>query len=276
MQEAIDVSFYQGVIRWNEVTQPIAIVKMSGGDLGLYYDPKANANYYGSKAAGKDVGCYHFAGATDPVEEAQFFLRACTPLEENDVLVLDWEVRHSDPVSWCNTFANYVHDQTGVWVLIYMNQSTLNSYDWTPVLQNCGLWIAAPSYSPSETVPIAHTYVMHQYGSPSNVAGVDGACDVDMFFGSREQFRAYGYHAAQPAPEPTPIPVEPVPEPVPDPVPTPVDPVPIPLPEPVPQPEPSPTPVPSPIPDPPVTPTPSVRNWLQVLLDFIFSLFKRK
>lgn len=238
--EAVDISQYQSS---DDYDVPIVMIKMSGGDAGVYYDSRASQHYYAQKAKGKAIGMYHFAGGTDPIVESNFFIRACSPLLENDVLALDWEVGHPDPVGWCKTFVENVHNQTGVWPLIYMNLSTLRAHDWNPVLGDCGLWLAAWNGDPEGTLDTGgHVYVMHQYrGSP---------LDLDAWYGSVEQFNKYGYHAAQPDPTP-----EPVPTPPPTPEPTP-DPVPVPEPTPSPTPEPNPDPTPSPTPDPVPTPTP--------------------
>jgi GH25 family lysozyme M1 (1,4-beta-N-acetylmuramidase) len=217
---AIDISQWQSNIDWSQVPQPIAIIKMSGGDAGLYYDSKATQNYYNAKAAGKAVGCYHFAGAGDPTAEADYFVQACSPLEQDDVLVLDWEVSHPDPVGWCNTFCTRVHEKTGVWPLIYMNASTANTHDWTVVFNNCGLWVAAWNNDPDGPAVTPHTYVMHQYTSDGSVPGIAGRVDLDAWYGSVEQFKKYGYQVAQPPVEP-PVVTPPTEPPV---VPPPVDP----------------------------------------------------
>lgn len=255
--EAVDVSQWQGDINWGAVSAPIAIIKMSGGDNGLYFDSKANANYYNAVAAGKAVGCYHFAGGTDPIAEADFFIKACTPLAQNDVLVLDWEISNPDPVGWCAQFVNHVHDRTGVWPLIYMNASTADSHDWTPVFQNCGLWVAAWNNDPNGPAVTPHTYVMHQYSNAGTLPN-GSRVDLDAWYGSVEQFHKYGYQTSQPAPAPAPAPA---PEPTPAPVPVP-EPTPSPTPEPNPVPTPSPTPNP-PLPTPPENP--HVTFWLKVL-----------
>jgi len=211
---AIDISQWQGQINWDAVNTEIAIIKMSGGDAGLYYDSQASRNYAEAKRTGKAVGMYHFAGGTDPVGEADFFIRAVSPLEENDVLILDWEVRHSNPVEWCRIFIQTVIDKTGVRPLIYMNTSTENSYDWSPVVnQNIGLWVADYRYSTNDNVPIKHwpTYVMHQFTSSGSEPGIGGRVDVNEWFGTKDQFKLYGWHA----PVEPPVVVPPVEPPVP-------------------------------------------------------------
>lgn len=249
---AIDVSQYQGNINWNAVDREIAIIKMSGGDAGLYTDSKANANYYGAKTANKAIGMYHFAGGVNAVNEADFFIAACSPLEENDVLVLDFEIPHPDPVGWCGAFVNRVHDRTGIWPLLYINLATLNAHDWSTILSTCGLWLAAWNNDPEATLT-NKPYVMHQYTSNGNVPGIAGRVDLDMWFGTKEQFNKYGYHKPIPIPTPQPVPIPPVIIP-PDPVPTPT-----PNPDPTPAPIPTPKPDPTPIPIPP-TPQPTPPN----------------
>lgn len=212
--DAIDVSFYQSNIIWGAVPYPIAIIKMSGGDQGLYTDSKANANYYGAKNAGKAIGMYHFAGGKDAVNEADFFVAAISPLEKYDVPILDWEIPHADPVGWCWTFVNRVHDRTGVWPIIYMNLATLNAHNWNAVLEKCGLWLAAWNNNPQGDLPThGHQYIMHQYTSDGAVNGIAGRVDKDMFYGSVDQFRKYGWQGT-PAPAPIPPP-PPLPEPTP-------------------------------------------------------------
>lgn len=229
--KAIDVSRYQGLIDWQAVKDSgveIGIIKMSGGDDGLYLDPRANGNYYGAQRAGLALGMYHFAGGTDAVAEADYFVNACSPLAENDVLVLDWEVQHPDPIGWCLSFVNRIHDRTGTYPLLYLNGSTWNAYDWTPVTSLCGVYVAWYDRDPEANLPVPGVYVMHQYTSTGSVPGITGYVDLDAWFGTVDQFKAYGYHAAPttPAvvtPEPAPVPVV-TPEPV-------VAPVVIPVPE---------------------------------------------
>lgn len=190
--KGLDVSHWNNYVPGSE---DFVMIKMSGGDAGLYMDSSASKNYTAAVGAGKVVGGYHFAGGGDPIAEADYFVRAMSPVAENDVYALDWEIQHTDPVDWCLQFVNEVHDKVGVWPLIYLNISTTNGYDWSPVLANCGLWLAAPSYSFDSDAPISHTYVMQQ-------GPIVNGIDSDAFFGSREELQAYGYHAPAATPPP--------------------------------------------------------------------------
>lgn len=250
--KAIDVSQWQGSIYWGDVKSDgidIAIIKTSGGDAGLYVDAKAYANYNAAKSAGIAVGQYHFAGGQNATNEADFFIAAVSPLEQDDVLVLDWEVPHANPVAWCLEFVNRVHDRTGIWPMIYMNASTAGAYNWAPVFVNCGLWVAAWNNNPNVDVT-AHTYVMHQYTSSGTVKGINGRVDLDMWFGTLAQFKKYGYQKPAPAPTPPPTPPPVVIPPTPPPAPPATNPNPTPTPNPDPSPPPAAQPKPEPTPYP--------------------------
>lgn len=261
MIPAKDISRYQG--NWKDTGEPIVMLKIGGGDNGLYFDSQATENYTGAKAAHRHVGGYWFAGGNNPSAEAAFFLKGMEPLTENDVYALDVESGKTwnpngpgvDPVSWVNEFCNYIHNAIGVWPLIYMNLNTLQLHNWDTVLTKCGLWLADWNNDPSGTINTGgHVYVMQQYA--------DGPVyDRDEWYGTVEQFDKYGWHAAAPAP---PTPPTPAPTPPPPSVPTP-PPTPTPVPPPAPVP-PTPTPTPPSVPAP--NPPPHM-NWLQRLIQAI-------
>lgn len=244
---AKDISRWQGA--YSETGEPIVFVKISGGDQGLYIDPQAANNYNQVIAHGHAFAGYHFAGGGDPVAEANFFLNAMQPWNPGEVPCLDWEISHPDPVGWCLAFANQVHSVAGAWPLIYMNRATLMAYDWSPVLNNCALWLADWVGQPNPNIDTGkYTYTVLQYN--------DGPVyDRDVVYcDSVDQFKKLGWPSAS----------VPVPTPVPQPAPAP-EPAPEPSPAPAPVPEPTPEPAPLPSPDtPPETPpnpvTPPVVN----------------
>lgn len=266
-----DISYAQGLYNMDANPDPAVMMKMSGFYTVShlpYYDDQAARNYNNAVAAGKVPLMYHFAGGADPVQEADWFIGAVSPLAENDVLALDWEIQNPDPVGWCNAFVNRVHDRTGVWPWIYMNMSTANAYDWAPVMANCGYWCAAPSFGFDEVLPVKYPQIAQQ-------GPIVGGVDTDAFFGTVEQLKLYGYHVTQPVPAPLPVP--PAPEPLPNP-PVPTPPAPEPTPDPVPTPTPDPVPAPDPTPTPEPTPPPAPSNkllaWLQKVIQWVRNFLK--
>src|SRR5260221_2573454 len=199
-----DISYANG--RWNmdADSDPIVAMKASGFYTGSklpYLDDQLVRNYADAIRLGKVPILYHFAGGSDPNTEAAYFIAAIHPLADGDVYALDWEIEHTDPVSWVNTFVTKVHNATGAWPLVYMDIDRLDRFNWSPVLKNCGLWLAAPSYGFDQTIPGVHNIYVAQQGPIVN------SVDTDAWFGTLEALKKYPYHLPQPAsPPPAPIP----------------------------------------------------------------------
>lgn len=251
-----DISRYQGDYDMGANPDPAIMIKMSGGDDGLYYDSQAANNYNKTVANGKVPMMYHFYGGQDPVTEADFFIGACSPLADGDIMAIDVESGgtwnpQTDPgaVAKVTAFVNRIHDRTGMWPWVYLNRSTRQMYDWSPALNNCALWIAAPDVSFDADIPGIGVYQAQQ-------GPIVNGVDTNAFFGTLEQLKKFGYNYATPAPQPAPQP-DPTPAPTPEPTP---QPVPTPTPTPIPEPTPVPTPEPVPSPQPTPQPTPGT-NW---------------
>jgi hypothetical protein len=234
-----DISYAQGAYNMDANNDPMIMMKMSGGDgvsQRLYFDIQASRNYNNAIRTGKLPFMYHFYGGGDPIAEADWFLRAVSPLAPGDGLAIDvergtWWNPQTDPnaVAKVKAFVTHIHDVTGVWPWVYMNMSTANMYDWSSVLDKCGYWCAAPSFSFDDTLPVKYPQIAQQ-------GPIVNSVDTNAFFGTLDQLKKYTYQA----------PVAPVPEPPVPPVVTP----------------PVPTPEPTPIPEPPVVipPTPTPPN----------------
>jgi lysozyme len=142
--------------------------------------------------AGLLWGAYHFADASDPVRQADHFLRvvstswASTALEPRPagiLLVLDFEKNGHYPGGTMRpdqavTFAERIRERTGRYPGLYGSENRLRavlhasnvSETQRRVLSNCWLWIANYHWEPRATDPWSH-WTMWQYTG-------DGKCDL--------------------------------------------------------------------------------------------------
>ncbi len=224
-----DVSIWQGVIDWEQAapTKDFFWYKGGGGDgvtVPRYVDDEAANNLAQLQAHGKPHGAYWFAGNTDPIDEANY---ACTniwaTMNTGAWAILDVErgTNGLPSTDWVKLFLDTASAVLGYRPVVYMNQDTENSYDWSTVVNaNYGLIIADYAVPPSGNVGLKHWpfYVAQQYASTGSIPGIAGAVDLDaVFLADFSDYNKYG------RPEPTPSAVlPPAPEPVPPPV-TPVD-----------------------------------------------------
>lgn len=210
MAIGIDISHY------NDATEPInfdllrghvdfVITKVTEG--ASYVDPTATAHVSETERIGAVPGVYHFARGGDPNLEAGFFIAHCPPLA-GAFAVLDWEIANPNPVQWCLTWLSAVRNAIGTRPLLYLNKSTINGYDWSPVINaGFGLWEAsydgnANDFSATGAWPCV---AIKQYTDAGSEPGITGAVDLDSFNGDVAQLRQYCV-TASPAPTPAPAP----------------------------------------------------------------------
>lgn len=216
----IDISHYQGNPNFAAVKAAgVGLVFIKATESTNYTDPTFAANRDAARAQGLSVGFYHFARATNADAEAQYFCNAVGSLRPGDLVALDWEVSAGDPVGWAHAWLRSVEARLGVKPLIYLNQSTVGSFDWTPVVNdNYGLWLAKYDNSQAApTVPHWPFVAIKQYSDAGHINGVAGTVDLDVFEGSAEALAKYGYQGVAPAPAPAPTPPPPPPAPAPAP-----------------------------------------------------------
>lgn len=134
--------------------------------------------------AGLLWGAYHFGDATDPVKQADHFLRcAGGPSASGTLLVLDFEKNNHYPgksmrVDQAVTFVERIRERTGKYPGLYGSEYRLRQMLYakhvTPAqrrtLSNCWLWIANYHFIPRNTAPW-NNWQMWQYTG-------DGKCDL--------------------------------------------------------------------------------------------------
>lgn len=225
-----DVSRWQGIINWDIFRQNIdaVIIKMSGADGGLYPDGLGVRNRDEARRVGLPRGFYHYKGyGVSGRDQAEYFLAQIGTLLPGEVIVLDDENESSVNAQVCKEFNDRVRDILGINQIVYSNQSRFQAAgDNLKLLadNNMAAWVAKYGINDGTLAGagslgnIPHmSVVMHQYTSMARIPGVTAnTVDMNVFFGTVEQFLAYGVQGE------INLPVPPVSAPVPQPAPVPV------------------------------------------------------
>jgi lysozyme len=183
-----------------------------------YYTPRQQA----AVRAGLLWGAYHYGNGTDPVRQADHFLRVVSsawtradPISrpERILLVLDFEKNGHYPggtmrVDQAIAFVERIRERTGKYPGIYSSeyhlQKTLSSSKVSPthkgVLGNCWLWLANYGARPQATAPWSYWHLWQYTGDgtcrlprstyPKSVANIVKA-ERNIFYGSRTALEAF-------------------------------------------------------------------------------------
>lgn len=223
--DMIDVSSWQTGINVTTSGAQIVVAKATEG-IG-YVNPDCDRVVQDALAAGQGVGVYHFAHTeNDARREAQYFIDNTRGyIGKGIVPILDWEPYAPWDTGWALTWLRTVEAAWGTKPIVYMNQYTENSYDWSAVVAgDYGLWIAAytldytPIYgfNPPAAQPTLYHWpfaVAWQYTSTGYVNGWSGALDLSVVYGDLNTWYAYAgsgqVSADTPTPAPTPQPSTP-------------------------------------------------------------------
>lgn len=214
-----DISNFQGDVDFQTYKNNTHFLICKASEGTGYIDGWFGNNRKQARDNNIPLGFYHFARpdvGNSPQAEAKYFcdLIDGDPIREGEVLVLDYEVTYNDPVNWCLTWLNEVRSHFGgMKPLIYLNQALATGYDWSPVVNaGYGLWIAAYTFDPNNNNFATGAWpeaAMQQWTDKQQVPGIQGVIDGDVFFGSVEQFKSYGFKKPVPVPTPPPPPVQP-------------------------------------------------------------------
>lgn len=194
-----DISGWQGDVNYDLYVHHTNFLIIKATEGVGYTDKKFLRNQSEARRKGIPLGYYHFARPdlkNQPEAEADYFLKVVGQLREGEMLCLDYEpVSNPFPVVlWCQVFLTRVFNKTGVRPLIYLNKSQVRTFDWSPVVAgNFALWLA--SYDGEPFTGQWGAMAMQQWTSKQQVPGISGNVDGNWFFGTVEQFKAYGYHA---------------------------------------------------------------------------------
>ena len=176
MKELCDISHYQ-TINWDKYPYDTVIMKATEGLS--FVDPKFSANQKSARDKKILCGYYHFVDGNNMVLEAEHFLSTIGELQNGEFLALDYEIHLENPVQWCKSFLDYCFLKTGVKPYIYINQATLNGFDWTPC-KDYPLWIAR--YGANPVLKDFPVIAMWQHADNGQVAGITGNVDMDTAY----------------------------------------------------------------------------------------------
>lgn len=108
-----------------------------------YVNPKCNHQWDLAGELGKKRGLYHYAGGGNPVAEAQYFINNIKNYVGQAMLVIDWEGYQNSAwgnSNWVRQFVDEVHRLTGVWCVIYVQESALGQV--ANCAKDCAVWVA--------------------------------------------------------------------------------------------------------------------------------------
>lgn len=171
MTQGVDISYAQGNYVPGAFGEQFVIINASRANQGyLQVGSMYHAQVQNCRVKGKEVGHYFFNGNLDAVACADYFVNNLYDFRKGDTLWLDVEAEPSSGTTaatpaWALTFINRVKARTGVTPGVYLNQSLMNSHDWSAVVATGSrLWLAY--YNPSLPA-IRHwaTAAVHQYTS---------------------------------------------------------------------------------------------------------------
>lgn len=200
----IDISSWQDdLVVGNMATCDFVIVKATGG--AGYSNECFRRHADETLATGKLLGCYHYArdrGYEGSAEaEADHFIDAFKPYIGKAIPFLDWE---ADALglgpTWAKRWLDRVKSKTGVTPGIYTSKSVLFSYDWEAVARTYPLWVAQyPNYEDTgfTSDPWTDGWDFGAWGSPlifqytgtGRIPGYGGHLDLDLFYGTHDDWR---------------------------------------------------------------------------------------
>lgn len=184
--KGLDVSAYQGRIRWRDVhADGYRFVAIKATEGTSFVDPKLLDNAPHAREAGLRVCLYHYAHPSEsPRREAKHFLDVVLAHRDlarhGDIApALDLEVTEGlDPRalwrwqhSWCELVADALHTTPILYSYLYFLEADL----YLPP-KHRPIWGAAYGHVPAATLARWHAW---QFTSSGSVSGISGRVDLD-------------------------------------------------------------------------------------------------
>lgn len=210
----IDISSWQTGINLGKDGVPAdgVVIKATGGTG--YVNTDCDRAFQEAIKSGKKVAVYHYAheiGFQGTAEqEAEFFLQNVAGYIGKAILILDWESDNKHDVAWAKRWLDTVYEKTGIKPLFYTYTHMVNNYDFSSIGNaDYGLWIAnylsdKPQGYSQPAPPISNGFpltVMYQYTSSGKLPGWGGYLDLNVFYGTLEDWDLYATGSKRPEKE---------------------------------------------------------------------------
>ena len=193
----IDVSRYQYDIDFEAVKASgvdFVIIRLAyrGYESGkIVEDTYARTYLEQAKEAGLDIGVYFFSQAITPEEaeeEAYYVLSIIKDYDITMPVVYDWEKVSADSartnymdrrtLTDCSKAFLETIEAAGYWPMLYFNRRQSERLLYLSELKDYDFWLAA--YTDRMRFP--YKIKMWQYTESGRVPGVEGDCDINIFF----------------------------------------------------------------------------------------------
>ncbi|HET8842354.1 MAG TPA: GH25 family lysozyme, partial [Ktedonobacteraceae bacterium] len=193
-----DISDFQGQPDFDKLKEALDFVLTKATEGVGFTALTLNRNKAEMRRVGLQHGFYHFARGGDAIAEANFFVDHIGDYQPGELLMLDWEIEHTNPAQWSLQWLQHVEARTGTKPLIYMNANAAHFSNWSSVVKNNnGLVLASyglddglPHNAPSS--PWWPFWAIWQYTDRGSVPGIVGNVDLDIFDGDASALARYG------------------------------------------------------------------------------------
>ncbi|MGM9636667.1 MAG: GH25 family lysozyme [Eubacteriales bacterium] len=196
----VDVSAYQGEIDWSVLGEDLDFAFLKATEGSTHVDRYFESNYEGARACGLRVGAYHFFSFDSPgAEQAANFIGVVESYDDMLPPVVDVELYgdyFDQPpadkravVDRLSALLERLEEHYGLTPILY---ATEESYDLflSEDFADYDLWIRNVVCRPKIS-----GWVFWQYCNRGRLDGYSGEeryIDLNVFYGTREEFREYG------------------------------------------------------------------------------------
>lgn len=185
MIKGIDISNHQPSVDFNALKNSVQVVIMKATEGVTYKDPLLESHYQGAKAAGFQVGFYHFMSeSSSPSQQAEAFYNAIKDKQYEILPCLDIETNNqnrsaSQITDRCLEFLNKFKELSGIDCMVYTG-GYFGRDNLDKRIKSYKAWIA--HYGVSSPMSTGFNEIVgHQYTSSGNLHGINGNVDLNNF-----------------------------------------------------------------------------------------------